>query len=152
MSKCCSNSSHFALSQACPGCGQECKNVETRTLYHQIKYPENIKIKSDRYFFCPHKHCVVGYFSSAGSVIPKNHFRTQNEINNDRLCFCFGIDAMQYQAALKNQLSEVIKRFVIDKTQSGVCACEIRNPSGQCCLAHFKQLEKQYKAETARPG
>ncbi|MCF6204409.1 MAG: hypothetical protein L3J59_12215, partial [Methylococcaceae bacterium] len=62
---------------------------------------------------------------------------------NNKLCYCFDVNVAEYIQALKNNTASEIKNFVIQKTKSGECACEIRNPSGQCCLANFKQLEKK---------
>jgi hypothetical protein len=115
-----------------------------RTIYHQLRFPENQSIASGSYYFCTDKTCSVGYFSLGGRVIPKQHLRSYKEIENDKLCYCFDIDATPYISALKDKTAGPIKNFVIQKTKSGDCACDIRNPAGQCCLANFKQLEKEY--------
>jgi Zinc binding domain len=142
---CCASNPPKATAQACPQCGTSCKNVEMRTLYHQVRFPENQGIISDSYYFCPSKDCATAYFSTIGKSIPKQHLTTHKNIQNDKLCYCFDIDAAGYQAALSTNHSETIKNFVIQRTKSGECACEIRNPSGQCCLAKFKYLETQVK-------
>jgi hypothetical protein len=97
---------------------------------------------SGSYYFCAAKECAVGYFSSDGNSIPKQHLRAFQALLDDKLCYCFDIDSAQYQAALLDNTDAAIKDFVVQKTKSGDCACEIRNPSGQCCLADFKRLEK----------
>jgi hypothetical protein len=119
-----------------------CRNVENKTLYHQVIFPENQTILEDQYYFCFAKTCTAGYFSNTGHIISKKRLRTYNEIEGDKLCYCFDISTNQYLSALKANNAEKIKNFVIQKTKSGVCACEIKNPSGQCCLANFKHLEK----------
>jgi len=111
------------------------------TLYHQVRFPENQTLITDSYFFCPSKTCAVGYFSSAGNLIDKQQLRCYQTIQNDALCYCFDIGTKQYLAALKAHCAEPIKDFVMQRTKVGECACEIRNPSGQCCLANFKYLE-----------
>jgi Zinc binding domain len=144
MSGCCPSSSSKIVNQACPQCGTACKSVEMSTLYHQVKFPENQGIHSDTYYFCPNKDCATAYFSNTGSNIPKQHLTTYQDIQNHKLCYCFDIDAADYQAALNTKQAEAIKNFVIEKTKSGECACEIRNPSGQCCLSKFKQLQSEF--------
>jgi Zinc binding domain len=141
MSDCCANSSTKTSSQTCPQCGATCKSVELRTLYHQVKFPANQGIISGNYYFCPSKDCVVAYFSTAGNSIPKQQLATHQDIQNDKLCYCFDITTADYLKALKTHEAEIIKNFVTEKTKSGDCACEVRNPSGQCCLAKFKQLQ-----------
>ena len=143
MSECCSNSPSKITEQDCPQCGISCKSVGIKTLYHQVRFPENQAINSDRYYFCPVKTCAVGYFSTAGSMIPKQQLRSAQNIQEDTLCYCFDISEAQYRFALQANTAESIKHFVIEQTRSGTCACEIRNPSGQCCLAKFKRVEKE---------
>jgi hypothetical protein len=147
MSDCCANSSSKTLTQGCPDCGKSCKSVEVHTLYHQVKFPENQAISSGSYYFCSAKDCATAYFSSTGNNIAKQQLTTYQDIQNDKLCYCFDIDSAIYLKALgansDHAEAEAIKDFVIQRTKSGECACELRNPSGQCCLAKFKQLEKQ---------
>jgi hypothetical protein len=111
------------------------------TLYHQVRFPENQLIAPDNYYFCPSIQCPIAYFSIAGDIILKQQLRTFQAIQNGKLCYCFDIDAEEYLSAITTSQGESIKNFVIQRTQSGECACEIRNPSGQCCLANFKRLE-----------
>ncbi len=138
MSDCCASNLPKATTQACPQCGAACKHVEMRTLYHQVRFPENQGIISSTYYFCPAKDCPTAYFSITGNSIPKQQLTTYQAIKNDKLCFCFDINASDYLTALSTNNAEAIKNFVIQRTKSGECACEIRNPSGQCCLSKFK--------------
>ncbi|WNB75935.1 MULTISPECIES: putative iron-sulfur cluster-binding metallochaperone [Methylomonas] len=146
MSDCCCQNTSTKTKQICSECGSTCKSVGMSTLYHQVRFPENQSIITDSYYFCPAKTCPVGYFSSAANIIPKQHLRSYQAIQNDELCYCFDIDAEQYLSALKVQRAEPIKDFVMQRTKAGECACEIRNPSGQCCLANFKRLENEQNA------
>jgi hypothetical protein len=147
MSNCCSGDCSKTAAQACPECDVACKSVEMRTLYHQVSFPENQKITPGHYFFCSTKECPVGYFSTTGIIIPKRQLRSYLEIQQDKLCYCFDIDAASYLSALSANKSEAIKGFVIQRTKSGECACQIRNPSGLCCLAQFKYFEKMQRKQ-----
>jgi len=113
-----------------------------KTVFHQVKFPDVLNVETDNYYFCADKSCSVGYFSQTGKTILKQQLKTFAEINSQTLCYCFDIGTEQYMKALKDKKAVMIKTFVIQKTKSGDCACEIRNPSGQCCLEKFKQLEK----------
>lgn len=144
MSNCCPGNHPKPATQACPRCGIACKSVEMSTLYHQVRFPENLGINSSAYYFCPAKDCVTGYFSTSGNNVPKQQLRAYQDIQEDKLCYCFDIDAGDYLTALNTGHAETVKNFVVQRTKSGECACELRNPSGQCCLARFKHLEKEY--------
>lgn len=140
MSDCCSNVS-VKNKQVCPECGSTCIKVCMATLFHQVRFPENQHIAADDYYFCSSTQCPIAYFSVEGKIVPKQHLRTFLEIQNGKLCYCFDIDAEQYLSALKVNRGGTIKNWVVQRTHSGDCACDIRNPSGQCCLARFKRLE-----------
>lgn len=62
----------------------------------------------------------------------------------EMLCYCFDVSVSHYQSALEAGISKPIKTFVVEQTKSGFCACKTSNPSGRCCLADFKRLEKNY--------
>jgi Zinc binding domain len=144
MSDCCSNSASNTTT-SCPACGSSSKSVDTHTLYHQVRSPENRTIPIDNYFFCPDKKCPIAYFSMTGNPIPKQQLTSYNDILNDKLCYCFDIDTAEYLLALDTNQAEAIKNVVIQRTKAGECACETKNPSAQCCLAQFKHLEKEHK-------
>jgi len=148
MSHCCSGNHSKPATQACPQCNTACKTVEMPTLYHQVRFPENQDIISDTYYYCPTKDCSIGYFSIAGHSVSKPQLRTHQNIQKGTLCYCFDIDEKDYLTALSTKNTETIKNFVIKRTKSGECACKLRNPSGQCCLAKFKYLEKEYNSTT----
>ncbi|MDO8845481.1 hypothetical protein [Methylicorpusculum sp.] len=144
MADCCCPNTSTQTKQICPECGSTFKSVGMPTLYHQVRFPENQALIIDNYYFCPAKTCSIAYFSSADNIIPKEHLRSYQAIQNDALCYCFDIGAEQYLSALKDHRAGPIKAFVMQRTQTGECACEIRNPSGQCCLAKFKRLENEH--------
>ncbi len=147
MSDCCSTNSSTKTKKICPECGSTCKSVSMSTLYHQVRFPENQALITDNYYFCPAKKCPIAYFSNVDNTISKQHLRCYEAIQNEALCYCFDIDAAQYLSALKDKRAESIKAFVIQRTKMGECACEIRNPSGQCCLADFKRLENERNSD-----
>lgn len=141
MSSCCSSNSPSYV-QACPQCRISSKDISMKTIFHHVKFPDILDVKTSSYYYCADKTCSVGYFSDKGNVIYKHQLRAFSKPENNKLCYCFDINTEQYINALKDETAIEIKKFVIQKTKSGDCACEIRNPSGQCCLANFKHLEK----------
>ena len=57
------------------------------------------------------------------------------------LCYCFNITENAYLEALKLDKGAVLKDFVVFQTKHNYCNCENLNPSAQCCLKAFKQIE-----------
>lgn len=142
MSDCYAKKSSTISSYDCPKCHHSCNSVSLKTLYHHVKFPENQTVLAGDYYFCADKACTVAYFSATGSMFPKPLLISAQAIEGDKLCYCFDISEAKYRAALKNGSAELTKNFVIEQTKAGLCACEVRSPSGQCCLAKFKQIEK----------
>jgi hypothetical protein len=105
-----------------------------------IQFPGNQHIGAGEYWFCANLKCGVGYFS-ASNTITKDKLRAFQQVSDGYetlLCHCFDISRAGYLSALSSEEHEPINSFVIQQTKQGVCACEIRNPSGRCCLVNFK--------------
>jgi hypothetical protein len=105
-----------------------------------------MNIEKEKYYYCKNIECDVGYFTLTGNTIRKADLRAYKQISQSWLCYCFGISAASYKAKLTEGKAKPIKTFVVLQTKEHTCACAIRNPSGQCCLADFKRLEKQHES------
>jgi len=143
MSDCCDSqvsACENSRKRRCPADGRECAEVSVITLRHHLKSPWLKPLKSQRYYFCDSPLCDVVYFGEDDTVFTIEELRGpigQKQVGLERLpqdktiCYCFGVtqrDAENDPAA---------KVFVIQQTGEGGCACEIRNPSGRCCLKDF---------------
>ncbi len=119
----------------CPACGRIGKPVSIKTILHQIKQPWLFKQLNKHYFFCAETVCDVVYFVEDNLLIRTNDLRQsvglKDQTEQAILCYCFAISVAD---AKKNP---ALKQFVLDKTENKLCACEIRNPSGKCCLKDF---------------
>lgn len=144
MSTCCSSKPDNNKNQKlnCPKCQKESKSVSRTTVLQHLSFPLNTELVVDSYFYCASPDCEVAYFSESGVVYNTSQIRENTEIQQGWLCYCFDISKKQYQHALDTGTASEIKNFVIAQTKSHLCACDIRNPSGQCCLADFKRMEK----------
>ncbi|MDX8385182.1 MAG: hypothetical protein R8M11_01545 [Gallionella sp.] len=149
---CCSKTDSSEKRKNCPECGDVCIGVNLTTMRHHVQFPENQNIDNQNiaegeYSFCPNPQCGVGYFSLS-DTISKDKLRMFQRVSDGYetlLCYCFDVSQDGYLSALKAGEHEPIKHFVIQQTKLGACACEIRNPSGRCCLVNFKRLEKLAK-------
>lgn len=152
MSDCCSNNESNTKQDSCcanttprkapcPQCNSESLAVATTTLLHQLKFPLNQQLDNDAYYFCSSADCDVIYFSLKGKNYKQSQLRQevgQKSTAADRmLCYCFDIRADQVAEEIKQTGNSTSKEFVVEMTRSKRCACDIRNPSGQCCLKDF---------------
>jgi len=125
----------------CSACGQVALLVSRQTMLHQVQYPDNTSMIEGDYAFCANHDCNTGYFS-ASDMIPKTALRAFQSNQDAMLCYCFDVSESEYRTALADGTAATIKAFVVQQTKDKLCACKSRNPSGRCCLASFKQMEK----------
>jgi hypothetical protein len=86
------------------------------------------------------------YFSAGGEqMIPESALRDpvyQKHLEDDDVfvCYCFRHTA----GSVRARQAEVGRPGVIEAISSGIqrglCACEIRNPQGSCCLGNVRAL------------
>ncbi len=112
-------------------------------MLHQIQFPQNQHLSEGGYAFCANRECHTGYFSTA-DMIPKTVLRAFQPGRESMLCHCFDISDSAYRTALADGSAPAIKAFVVQQTKAALCACESRNPLGRCCLAAFRQMEKEH--------
>lgn len=146
MSNCCSASaaeiqSGQMQSAECPRCSKRMKPVERIVLMHQVAAPRNQTIPSDQFFFCSSSDCPVVYFSNSGFVIETAEMRGEVGLKstdeNRMICYCFGITYSRVMEEIEQTGHSASKAFVVEQTKLKNCACDIRNPSGKCCLKEF---------------
>lgn len=138
MSDCCSSpdaAGNTPKKHCCPVSGRECQRVSATTILHNISRPWLWTVKNQGYYFCDDPKCDVVYFGQDDSVITTSGLRipvgVKEETTNSMLCYCFGI-------TLKDAITNPeVKIFVAKRTKEKQCACNIKNPSGRCCLKDF---------------
>ena len=136
MSECCNKSwaHQYPTKYHCPVNGKEYGAVALKTILHNIKNPWAANLTDQGYYFCTDPSCQVVYFGQDGAMISVSQMRTevwQKQSQPDStVCYCFGVSMQQAGV-------QAIKDFVIQKTKESLCACEIANPSGRCCLKDF---------------
>lgn len=138
MSSCCKTPAENIAHQNCPECGIACLSVAMKTIWHQVQYPDNQYIPVGDYAYCANPKCLVAYFSLL-KRIPKSNLNVFKGGQDAMLCYCFDISTGAYQCAIQTNESVAIKAFVVQQTKAGICACDIKNPSGRCCLGDFKK-------------
>lgn len=140
--------SGYPRKYVCPENGNEYSAVPKYTILHHIKAPWRRYLKQQGYYFCDDPDCAVVYFGEDDLVINKDELRThvgqKDESTESPLCYCFGISYQDVNlAAMMGEFSH-IKNFVIEQTRQSDCGCDVRNPSGKCCLRDFPNYRDDY--------
>jgi hypothetical protein len=134
------NNNKLAASRkaVCPINGLSYSRVKIKTILHQVKKPWQLNILDQNYFFCDDPNCDVVYFGEDNSTLFRNDLRISvGQKSQDRektICYCFDVKFSDLGA---DRTQEKAKTFVVEQTKNGSCDCELRNPSGKCCLKNF---------------
>ena len=134
------NNNKLAASRkaVCPINGLSYSGVKIKTIIHQIKKPWQLKLLDQRHFFCDDTNCDVVYFGEDNSALVRDDLRMsvgqKSQGQNKTICYCFDVQFSDIDA---DKVREKTKAFVVEQTRRGSCDCELRNPSGKCCLKNF---------------
>lgn len=137
MTTCCTakDKPDYPAKAICPRNGQSYRRVARKTLLHHLSKPWQRDIPEQGYYFCDSSDCEVVYFGEDTRTFTQTDLRTpvgQKSQQPERtLCYCFDVTL---QDIVDNTSA---RNYVIDQTRGGTCDCEIRNPSGRCCLRDF---------------
>lgn len=68
------------------------------------------------------------------------------------LCYCFGFDESHLRDEISQTGTTTIPERISRLIREGLCACDIRNPSGKCCLGDVMRAATKLKKELATKG
>jgi hypothetical protein len=89
------------------------------------------------------------YYSADGSRIERDEVRVpahqKDEASDVPLCYCFGIT----RARLARE-REAAVAFVRAEVKARRCACDVKNPSGRCCLGDLRRFLRSSSPTASR--
>ena len=120
----------------CPACGTQGSPIAVRTV---VAVTSCALPQRQTLFVCKTRECRLVYFGADGWQVPVAALRqVPSWKGGDVLCFCFGHRADEGESdGAVAALVETIEARV----RAGDCACDLRNPSGRCCLAEIRRRE-----------
>ena len=136
---------------ACGECGEIGRIVARQTVVHHVKSEKLSSVGDEEYKFCSSPNCAVVYYAASGQVFTVDDVRelvTSKTSGNSRpLCYCFGFTEgfarREIAQTSKSSVSKQVSRFIKEK----LCSCEIRNPSGVCCLGEINKTLKRLASQ-----
>ena len=138
MTNCCTTNNRLPPRATCPVNGQMYPQVSRRAVLHQIRQPWRRDLTAKQFYFCDDPNCEVVYFGDNHQVFLQHDMRQtvgqKSTAFNKPVCYCFDIRLTDLQTDNDHIR---LKSFVTEQTRSSTCDCEIRNPSGKCCLRDF---------------
>jgi len=145
---CCSiPSAEGGATARCPGSGTEGTAVEWTTVAALIRGP--VPPRQDLRL-CRDRDCEVVYYGTAGARITVDELTVRPGFKaggDGLLCYCF----LHREADVARQLEASGETDVLESIQAevrdGQCACEVRNPSGKCCLGEVQRTIRRLETE-----
>ena len=111
---------------------------------------------SGTYRFCATRECSIVYFEEQGArIFTVDDLRIVVGVKATTdpipLCYCFGFDERHLREEIAQTGTSTIPEKVTHHIREGLCACDVRNPSGLCCLGEVNRVAKRLKQESAQP-
>jgi hypothetical protein len=142
------------ISPVCKECNGKARKVEQLTIEHILKDEHQSEIKETQYYFCGAPDCEVVYFSNeTGQYFTKADVQVRVGLKEKEdpipICYCFGHTLASAREEIARTGRSTVVATITAETQAGRCACEIKNPSGSCCLGEVSQAVKALLKEQA---
>lgn len=146
---CCWNVKKLDERSICRECGEEGKSVKEVTLKSLVKKSKIETIKElQKFFFCESPSCEVVYFNNDENVyLFKEDVKVRVGIKERKdpisVCYCFGWTREKILTQIEERGKSTAFEEISAKRRLGECACEIKNPSGRCCLKEVKRFVEE---------
>jgi hypothetical protein len=151
MSDCCSVKGTLVAPAvaACSVNGARSKQVDMLTVKSLVrKLP--LGMPKTQYYFCEAQDCDAVYFA-LDSQAPIFHrgdllVRVGAKATAEPIpvCYCFGFTRKD----IEDEIAETDRSTVADRitaeVRAGRCACEVKNPSGKCCLGNVTRVTQHH--------
>jgi hypothetical protein len=143
--KCCSTACETELDvTVCRKCGHRGQRVSRQTIENMLT-PESLsRLETGNYFFDASPDCDVVYFSNErDSYFTKHDIKVRVGIKETQdpipLCYCFGHTAESVHAEVESIGTSTVVERITQQVSAGNCACEVKNPSGRCCIGEVNK-------------
>ncbi len=135
----------------CPGCREIGRPVPRATVGALARLEvDAARLSAKDYRFCETRACPVVYFSASGAHIDRGDLRVAVHQKDDGpqvpLCYCFAVT----RARLAREGGAAVA-FVTAEVKACRCACDVKNPSGRCCLGDLRRFVRPSPAGKPRP-
>lgn len=129
----------------CPDCATKAKPVSTLTVKSLVR--DHTRVSTDRpYRFCRTPDCEVVYFSDK-AVFRKSDVKVRVGLKEREdpilVCYCFEYERADIRRDIEVHGKSDIPNRIKAEVQAGFCACEVKNPSGNCCLGDVNRALKK---------
>ena len=150
MSDCCSvnaKSDKSPAVMACPVSGSRSKQVDLLTVRSLVRQLP-LGMPNTEYYFCEAVDCDVVYFAfdEQAPIFRRADLSvrvgTKETADPIPVCYCFGFTRKDIHDEITETGHSTAAERITAEVKAGNCACEVKNPSGKCCLGSVVQVVK----------
>src|SRR5713101_7779826 len=132
---------------ACPVNGARSKQVGMLTVKSLVRHLPLV-MPNTHYYFCDASDCEVVYFALDPEA-PR--FRREDllvrvgakeKADPIPVCYCFSFTRKDIQDEIARTGRSTVAGRITQEVKAGNCACEVKNPSGKCCLGDVTRAAK----------
>lgn len=124
---------------ACPVNGARSKQIAMLTVRSLVgRLP--LGMPRTKYYFCEARDCDVVYFAlDAQAPIFRRadllvRVGAKEEGDPIPVCYCFGFTRKDIENEIAETGRSTVADWITAEVKAGNCTCEVKNPSGKCCL------------------
>ncbi len=160
MSSCCSDESceipagGRSAQTACPRCGQVGRVVGDETILAILKPGHADGLLAVERRFCRTPSCAVLYYGADGRIVEKGAASVRVGVKETEdplpLCYCFGFSRADVRRDVAEHGDSDIPARIAAEVRAKRCSCEVKNPSGACCLGEVNQAVKVARGVSGR--
>ncbi len=131
----------------CPQCGYKGLSVDNATIKSLISVTLH-RVADVEHRFCAVADCSVVYFAADDSEIFYKHelrervYQKEPDAEDVFVCYCFFHTLGDIQKSVDKDGKSPIIEDIRQGIKRGHCACDWRNPEGQCCLGNVVRIVK----------
>jgi Zinc binding domain len=148
MSDCCSigaKSGSAPVVMDCPVNGARSKKVDMLTVKSLVRHLP-LGMPNTQYYFCEAAACDVVYFpfdTQAPSFRREDllvQVGAKQKADPAPVCYCFGFTREDIENEIAKTGHSTVGDRITAEVKAGKCACEVKNPSGKCCLGNVARV------------
>lgn len=133
----------------CPRCGAVGRVVGDATIEAILRPGLSTSLLGVERRFCRTPTCDVLYYGLDGRFVEKSaatvRVGLKESVDPVPLCYCFGISRADVRKEVAETGDCTIPSRITSEVRAGQCACEVKNPSGACCLGDVNKAVNDAK-------
>ncbi len=140
---------------ACPISGRKSKRLDLLTVRSLVRRLP-LAMPSTAYYFCEEPSCDVVYFPSNPEAPLFRRadlwVRVGVKEKDDPIpvCYCFGFTRQDIVDEMRTTGHSTVAERITAEVRAGNCACEVKNPSGKCCLGNVTRVVQESSRGTQK--